>query len=119
MVIPTRGVRTGGAWNMLFRLHFFMIAIIFPSENTKNAHSPVTKCPLPSWKMLFRLHFVWLQSPPHPVANISGNIFQVPFSSKVPLEPPPPESFDASYAPDSNYRQNFDLGKKNKIHHHN
>jgi hypothetical protein len=30
------------------QIAFFMIAIIFPSENTKNAHSPVVKCPLPS-----------------------------------------------------------------------
>jgi hypothetical protein len=27
------------------QIAFFMIAIIFPSENTKNAHFPVTKCP--------------------------------------------------------------------------
>jgi hypothetical protein len=49
----------------------------------------------------FMIAFIFASLPPSPVANISGKIFRCPFHSKsaLPNRCPPPQLFDASYAP--------------------
>jgi hypothetical protein len=57
-----------------------MIAIIFPSKTQKIAHCPVGKVPFAFVKNVVQIAFCMIAVPP--VANISGNFFQVPFHSK-------------------------------------
>jgi hypothetical protein len=83
------------------QISFFMIAIICPSENTKNAFSPVASALCLCEKccsdcILYDCNY-FPSPPPLLLPTFLGKKFQVHalFIPKCPLKPLPPQSFDA------------------------